>query len=101
MNDQNKGIVLLEENIIQLLNKLKDNHLQLRRLGDLNSDLESQKRAMEEELETLKKENQSLKMANNLLGSTEGKTVTKNKINRLIKEVDYCIHQLTELEGDE
>jgi len=101
MNDQNKGIVLLEENIIQLLNKLKDNHLQLRRLGDLNSDLETQKRAMEEELETLKKENQSLKMANNLLGSTEGKTVTKNKINRLIKEVDYCIHQLTELEGDE
>ncbi|MDA0792924.1 MAG: hypothetical protein O3B46_07105 [Bacteroidetes bacterium] len=101
MNDQNKGIVLLEENIIQLLNKLKDNHLQLRRLGDLNSDLEAQKRAMEEELETLKKENQSLKMANNLLGSTEGKTVTKNKINRLIKEVDYCIHQLTELEGDE
>ncbi|MFZ8961259.1 MAG: hypothetical protein ACO3JH_00395 [Flavobacteriaceae bacterium] len=101
MNDQNKGIVLLEENIIQLLNKLKDNHLQLRRLGDLNSDLEAQKRAMEEELETLKKENQSLKMANNLLGSTEGKTVTKNKINRLIKEVDNCIHQLTELEGDE
>jgi len=101
MNDQNKGIVLLEENIIQLLNKLKDNHLQLRRLGDLNSDLEAQKREMEEELETLKKENQSLKMANNLLGSTEGKTVTKNKINRLIKEVDYCIHQLTELEGDE
>ena len=101
MNDQNKGIVLLEENIIQLLNKLKDNHLQLRRLGDLNSDLEAQKRAMEEELETLKKENQSLKMANNLLGSTEGKTVTKNKINRLIKEVDYCIHQLTELDGDE
>jgi predicted RNase H-like nuclease (RuvC/YqgF family) len=101
MNDQNKGIVLLEENIIQLLNKLKDNHLQLRRLGDLNSDLEAQKRAMEEELETLKKENQSLKMANNLLGSTEGKTVTKNKINRLIKEVDYCIHQLTELKGDE
>src|SRR5210317_2158017 len=101
MNDQNKGIVLLEENIIQLLNKLKDNHLQLRRLGDLNSDLEAQKRAMEEELETLKKENQSLKMANNLLGSTEGKTVTKNKINRLIKEVDYCINQLTELEGDE
>lgn len=101
MNDQNKGIVLLEENIIQLLNKLKDNHLQLRRLGDLNSDLEAQKRAMEEELETLKKENQSLKMANNLLGSTEGKTVTKNKINRLIKEVDYCIHQLTELEEDE
>ncbi len=101
MNDQNKGIVLLEENIIQLLNKMKDNHLQLRRLGDLNSDLEAQKRAMEEELETLKKENQSLKMANNLLGSTEGKTVTKNKINRLIKEVDFCILQLSELDGHE
>jgi len=38
-----------------------------------------------------------LKIANNLLGSNEGKTQTKAKINSLIKEVDHCIQQLSEM----
>jgi hypothetical protein len=52
---------------------------------------------LEEELKGLKEENKSLKIANNLLGSNEGKTQTKAKINSLIKEVDYCISRITEL----
>ncbi len=101
MNEHKMGIALLENNIIELLNKLKNNHLQLRRYQDLNSELEEQKQRLKEELDDLKAENQSLKIANNLLGSNEGKTVTKNKINRLIKEVDFCIHQLSEIEENE
>lgn len=38
----------------------------------------------------------SLKMANSLLGSEENKRETKLKINSLIKEIDYCIAQLSE-----
>jgi hypothetical protein len=45
----------------------------------------------------LREENKSLKIANNLLGSTEGKTQAKTKINSLIKEVDTCIQQLSEM----
>ena len=45
----------------------------------------------------LQKENKSLKIANNLLGSNEGKSQTKTKINGLIKEVDDCINQLSEM----
>ena len=101
MNEHKMGIALLENNIIELLNKLKNNHLQLRRYQDLNSELEEQKQRLKEELDDLKAENQSLKIANNLLGSNEGKTVTKNKINRLIKEVNFCIHQLSEIEENE
>ena len=90
-------ILILESKIIALLNKLKENHLELKTLKDKNSLLELQKSELEGQIKRLKEENKSLKIANNLLGSNEGKTQTKAKINSLIKEVDYCISQLTEM----
>lgn len=48
------------------------------------------------EIERLKSEANSLKMANSLLGSEENKRDTKLKINSLIKEIDYCIAQLSD-----
>ncbi|NMH24517.1 hypothetical protein [Flavobacterium solisilvae] len=48
------------------------------------------------EIEQLKGEANSLKMANSLLGSEENKRDTKLKINSLIKEIDYCIAQLSD-----
>ena len=90
-------ILILESKIIALLNKLKENHLELKTLKDKNSLLELQKNELEGQIKRLKEENKSLKIANNLLGSNEGKTQTKAKINSLIKEVDYCISQLTEM----
>lgn len=48
------------------------------------------------EIEALKKECESLRMANSLLGSEENKRDTKLKINSLIREIDYCIAQLSE-----
>ena len=45
---------------------------------------------------TLKSENESLKMANSLLGGEENKRDTKLKINSLIREIDYCIAQLSD-----
>ena len=80
-----------------MLNKLKDNHLNLKTLKERNVLLEKEKMEMEVQVKSLKEENKSLKIANNLLGSNEGKTQTKAKINSLIKEVDYCISQLTEM----
>ncbi|MDG2386286.1 MAG: hypothetical protein P8M02_02585 [Flavobacteriaceae bacterium] len=97
MNGKTSGISLLESRIIVLLNKLKDNHLNLKTLKERNVLLEKEKMEMEVQVKSLKEENKSLKIANNLLGSNEGKTQTKAKINSLIKEVDYCISQLTEM----
>jgi cell shape-determining protein MreC len=97
MNGKTSGISLLESRIIVLLNKLKDNHLNLKNLKERNVLLEKEKIEMEVQVKSLKEENKSLKIANNLLGSNEGKTQTKAKINSLIKEVDYCISQLTEM----
>jgi len=91
------NILILESKIIILLNKLKENHLELKTLKDKNLLFELQKKELENQIKSFKEENKSLKIANNLLGSNEGKTETKAKINSLIKEVDYCISQLTEM----
>ena len=39
---------------------------------------------------------ETLKFANSILGSNESKKETKLKINALIREIDYCISQLSE-----
>lgn len=53
-------------------------------------------RKQADEITTLKSECESLKMANSLLGSEENKRDTKLKINSLIREIDYCIAQLSD-----
>jgi|TARA_B110000093_G_scaffold126715_1_gene135613 hypothetical protein len=92
-----KNLVLLEERIVQLLNKLKENYLLISQLSEEKQGLEKQNLDFKEKVSYLKSENESLKVANSLLGSEESKAVTKRKINSLIKEVDFCIHQLTEI----
>ena len=47
-------------------------------------------------LEGLKKDYETLKIANSLLGSDDYKRDTKLKINSLIREIDYCIAQLSD-----
>ncbi|PZR20252.1 MAG: hypothetical protein DI539_11365 [Flavobacterium psychrophilum] len=49
-----------------------------------------------EEIALLKQQNESLRMANSLLGSDDNKRETKLKINSLIREIDYCIAQLSD-----
>ncbi|MEK9787576.1 MAG: hypothetical protein VW261_01760 [Flavobacteriaceae bacterium] len=97
MNHKTSSLVILEAKIIELLNKLKENHLDLQTLREQNTLLENEKKELKSSLQLLKEENQSLTIANNLLGSNEGNTQTKSKINSLIKEVDYCIAQITEM----
>ena len=48
------------------------------------------------EIDNLKKQYDSLKITNSLLGSEENKRETKLKINSLIREIDYCIAQLSD-----
>ena len=49
-----------------------------------------------DDINALKSECESLKMANSLLGGEENKRDTKLKINSLIREIDYCIAQLSD-----
>ena len=96
--DQNPLIInVLEEKIVGLLNKLKDNHLNLTKFEELNYSLEEQNKTLKEKVLKLQEDNNSLKVANNLLGSNEGKSQTRTKINSLINEVEYCIQQISEM----
>ena len=91
------NFAFLEERIVQLLNKLKENHLLINKLETENQQFSRYSSLLKAEVSELKKENESLKMANSLLGSKESKAITKRKINSLIKEVDFCIDQLSEI----
>lgn len=89
-------IELLDVNIQKLISKL--NRLKFEN-ATLQKDLEEasqQQSDLYTEIERLQKENQSLKNANAILGSTEFKRETKLKLNSLIKEIDQCIIQLAE-----
>ena len=97
MNNTIQPIKILEEKIIVLLNKLKENHLDLVKSKDLQSSLVLENKILKDKILKLEADNKSLKVANNLLGSNEGKSQTKTKINNLIKEVDDCIQQLSEM----
>ena len=48
------------------------------------------------EIDSFKNQLDTLKMVNSLLGSEENKLETKLKINSLIREIDYCIAQLSD-----
>ena len=48
------------------------------------------------EIESLKTQLETLKIANALLGSDDNKRDTKLKINSIIREIDYCIAQLSD-----
>jgi chromosome segregation ATPase len=48
------------------------------------------------QIEAMQKQYETLKIANSLLGSDENKRDTKFKINSLIREIDYCIAQLSD-----
>ena len=88
---------VLEERIFQLLNKLKENRLLINKLEAENQEFSQESSSLKTEISELKKDNESLRMANALLGSKESKAITKRKINSLIKEVDFCINQLSEV----
>ncbi len=86
----------LENRLLKIVTKLDD-------LGKNNEELKEElKRAVKvianqsEAFEDLKKQYDTLKIANSLLGSDDNKRDTKLKINSLIREIDYCIAQLSD-----
>ncbi|HJS00046.1 MAG TPA: hypothetical protein VJ780_03835 [Flavobacterium sp.] len=94
---------VIAEIIDTLENKVEKLILKLRNLEKNNQDLtiELNKSAQiiqkqSQEIEALKAQYETLKIANSLLGSDDNKRDTKLKINSLIREIDYCIAQLSD-----
>ncbi len=97
MDESNQSVATLEQNIVLLLNKLKDNHYAIESLRQQLEESKTIQQKLDEDNKALKAKNDSLSVANSLLGSDKSNVTTKNKINTLIQEVDACIDQLNRL----
>lgn len=96
MSELSKVIDSLEVKFFKLSKKIES-------LEQLNESLSKELREIKqtaqrenEKVNSLKNELESLRITNSLLGSEEYKKETKLKINSLIREIDYCIAQLSE-----
>ena len=96
MNGISELIDTLEVKFFKLNQKL----VQLEKKNlELQEELLVSKRTQQnqsDEIASLESQLDTLKMVNSLLGSEENKRETKLKINSLIREIDYCIAQLSD-----
>ena len=86
-----------------LENKVEKLFVKMKSLEKNNQDLKNELtetafliQTQSREIEALKTQYETLKIANSLLGSDDNKRDTKLKINSLIREIDYCIAQLSD-----
>ncbi len=96
MGDIVKIVDELDRKIKKMISKIDD----LERTNDsLRSELsfyQDRFRQTETETNNLQKQIENLKTANALLGSEDFKRETKIRINSIIREIDYCIAQLSD-----
>jgi len=86
----------LENRINKVLHKLDDLKQTNAKLKDDVALSQSKLSEQEELISSWEEKYETLKFANSILGSNESNKETKFKINALIREIDYCISQLSE-----
>ncbi len=96
MSDLSKLIDSLEVKFFKLNQKLIQLEKKNNELQALLEQSEEDSKSKSSEISSLKEQLDKLKMVNSLLGSDENKRETKLKINSLIREIDYCIAQLSD-----
>jgi len=80
-------------NVLRRLEVLKQTNAELSEELKVSQQKVSQQ---EERINSWEEKYETLKFTNSILGSNESKRETKLKINTLIREIDYCISQLSE-----
>lgn len=93
----------IEDIVVSLENKISKVLHKLEQLKLANSKLSEELEISKHEVRNQKLLNanweekyEALKMANTILGSDDNKRETKLKINALIRDIDYCIEQLSD-----
>jgi len=96
MSNLSEIVDSLESRVGQLLNKHEKLKTANAQLEEEIINLKLKQQQFEQEIEALTEKNNSLKLANSMLGSDQHKRETKLKINALVREIDQCIAQLSE-----
>ena len=94
---------VIAEIIDTLENKIEKLFFKIKNLEKNNQDISIELKSaaviiqnQSKEIDDLKTQLETLKIANALLGSDDNKRDTKLKINSIIREIDYCIAQLSD-----
>ncbi|GGD29697.1 hypothetical protein [Flavobacterium orientale] len=96
MSEMVEIIDSLERKLLKMISKIDNLEVVKQQLQDELKNANQVINQQSETIEGLKKQYETLKVANSLLGSDENKRETKLKINSLIREIDYCIAQLAD-----
>lgn len=96
MSDLTEIVDNLENRISKLLHKYEVIKQTTNSTEEELASVKKENQRLEEELKNSENRVQTLKSANAMLGSNDYKKETKLKINSLIREIDQCIVQLSE-----
>ncbi len=96
MSDLTEIVDSLENRISKLLHKYDAMKQSQNSVQEELATLKVENERLSEEVKESEKRIQTLKAANAMLGSNDYKKETKLKINGLIREIDQCIVQLSE-----
>ena len=96
MIDTLEVVKKLESQVFKLLKRQDFLEKKLKDVEFENSKFNENQKLLYKKIQHLATENDQLKTANAMLGSKDYKRETKLKINRLIREVDSCIVQLSD-----
>lgn len=95
MSKLNDFVAKLETNVQKLFHKIEEQKQEKTVLQKEIEVLNESLIQLKQQNITLQDEIQSLRLTNSLVGSEQYKRETKLKINSLVKEIDYCISQLS------
>ncbi len=96
MSDLTEIVDSLENRVSKLLHKYDAMKQSQNSVQEELATLKVENERLSEEVKESEKRIQTLKAANAMLGSNDYKKETKLKINGLIREIDQCIVQLSE-----
>ena len=96
MADMLEGIKNLEENLNKMFLTITTLETTVKTLKQDLATSEIKLSDQQDEVKMLKTKYDAIKSANSFLGSEENKKETKLKINSLIREIDYCIAQISD-----
>jgi chromosome segregation ATPase len=96
MSEVVKIVDTLESRLKSLFSKIENLENYTTQLKQKLTDAEMIIKNQSNEIDLLTNQYNNLKLASSFLGSDDNKKETKLKINSLIREIDYCIAQLSD-----